>query len=44
MIVWYKAGGLVAVLSVSLNVLLVVAVLSGIFQATFTLPGMAALY
>ena len=43
MIVWYKAGGLVAVLSVSLNVLLVVAVLSGIFQATFTLPGMAAL-
>jgi len=43
MIVWYKAGGLVAVLSVSLNVLLVVAALSGIFQATFTLPGMAAL-
>jgi SecD/SecF fusion protein len=43
MIVWYKSGGLVAVLSVSLNVLLVVAVLSGVFQATFTLPGMAAL-
>jgi SecD/SecF fusion protein len=43
MIVWYKSGGGVAVLSVSLNVLLVVAVLSGIFQATFTLPGMAAL-
>ena len=43
MIVWYKAGGLVAVLSVGLNVLLVIAVLAGIFQATFTLPGMAAL-
>ncbi|NDH00164.1 MAG: protein translocase subunit SecD, partial [Opitutae bacterium] len=43
MIVWYKAGGLVAVLSVGLNVLLVIATLSGIFQATFTLPGMAAL-
>ncbi len=43
MIVWYKAGGFVAVLSVSLNVLLVVAILAGIFQATFTLPGMAAL-
>ena len=43
MILWYKAGGLVAVLSVGLNVLLVIAVLAGIFQATFTLPGMAAL-
>ena len=43
MIVWYKAGGLVAVLSVGLNVLLVIATLSGIFQATFTLPGMAAI-
>ena len=43
MIVWYKAGGLIAVLSVGLNVLLVIATLSGIFQATFTLPGMAAL-
>ena len=43
MIVWYKAGGLIAVLSVALNVLLVIATLSGIFQATFTLPGMAAL-
>lgn len=43
MTVWYKAGGLVAILSVGLNVLLVIATLSGIFQATFTLPGMAAL-
>lgn len=43
MIVWYKAGGLIAVLSVGLNVLLVIATLAGIFQATFTLPGMAAL-
>lgn len=43
MIIWYKAGGLIAVLSVALNVLLVVALLAGIFQATFTLPGMAAL-
>ena len=43
MIVWYKAGGFIAVLSVGLNVLLVIATLSGIFQATFTLPGMAAL-
>ena len=43
MITYYKAGGLVAVLSVGTNVLLVIAVLAGIFQATFTLPGMAAL-
>ena len=43
MVVYYKAGGLVAVLSVSTNVLLVIACLAGIFQATFTLPGMAAL-
>ena len=43
MITWYKAGGLVAVLSVGTNILLVIAVLAGIFQATFTLPGMAAL-
>ena len=43
MILWYKSGGLVAVISVSTNILLVIAVLAGIFQATFTLPGMAAL-
>ena len=43
MLVWYKGGGFIAVLSVGLNILLVVATLSGIFQATFTLPGMAAL-
>ena len=43
MISWYKGGGLVAVLSVGTNILLVIAVLAGIFQATFTLPGMAAL-
>ena len=43
MVVYYKAGGLVAVLSVGTNVLLVIAFLAGIFQATFTLPGMAAL-
>ncbi len=43
MILWYKSGGIAAVLSVALNVLLVVAILAGIFQATFTLPGMAAL-
>ena len=43
MITWYKGGGLVAVLSVGTNVILVVAILAGIFQATFTLPGMAAL-
>ncbi len=43
MIIFYKAGGVVAVLSVATNILLVVAVLAGIFQATFTLPGMAAL-
>ena len=43
MIVYYKSGGLVAVLSVGTNVLLVVAILAGIFHATFTLPGMAAL-
>jgi SecD/SecF fusion protein len=43
MLIWYKAGGLVAVLSVGINVLLVVAILAGIFDATFTLPGMAAL-
>jgi SecD/SecF fusion protein len=43
MILWYKAGGFVAVFSVGTNVLLVVALLAGIFQATFTLPGMAAL-
>ena len=43
MILWYKAGGFVAVFSVGTNVLLVVALLAGIFQATFTLPGMAAI-
>ena len=43
MIVWYRSGGFVAVFSVGTNVLLVVALLAGIFQATFTLPGMAAL-
>ncbi|MAL85052.1 MAG: protein translocase subunit SecDF [Opitutae bacterium] len=43
MITWYKSGGLVAVLSVGTNILLVIAFLAGIFQATFTLPGMAAL-
>ena len=43
MVVYYKAGGVVAVLSVGTNVLLVIAFLAGIFQATFTLPGMAAL-
>jgi SecD/SecF fusion protein len=43
MITWYKAGGIVAVLSVGTNILLVIAVLAGLFQATFTLPGMAAL-
>lgn len=43
MITWYKAGGVVAVLSVATNVLLVVAALAGLFQATFTLPGIAAL-
>ena len=43
MLVWYKFGGGVAVLSVATNILLVVAVLAGLFQATFTLPGMAAL-
>ena len=37
MIIWYKVGGLIAILSVSVNVLLVVATLAGIFQATFTL-------
>ena len=34
---------MVAVISVGTNILLVIAVLAGIFQATFTLPGMAAL-
>ena len=43
MILWYRSGGFVAVFSVGTNVLLVVALLAGIFQATFTLPGMAAL-
>ena len=43
MLVWYKSGGGVAVLSVATNILLVIAVLAGLFQATFTLPGMAAL-
>ena len=43
MIVWYRSGGFVAVFSVGTSVLLVVALLAGIFQATFTLPGMAAL-
>jgi SecD/SecF fusion protein len=43
MVLWYKAGGFVAVFSVGTNVLLVVALLAGIFEATFTLPGMAAL-
>lgn len=43
MILFYKFGGLVAVFSVGTNVLLVIAILAGLFQATFTLPGMAAL-
>ena len=43
MVTWYKAGGMVAVLSVGTNILLVIAILAGLFQATFTLPGMAAL-
>ena len=43
MITWYKAGGLMAVFSVATNVLLVVAALAGLFQATFTLPGIAAI-
>jgi len=43
MVLWYKIGGVVAVFSVGTNVLLVVALLAGIFQATFTLPGMAAI-
>ena len=43
MVSWYKGGGIVAVLSVGTNIILVVAILAGIFQATFTLPGMAAL-
>ncbi len=43
MITWYKAGGFVAVFSVATNVLIVVAVLAGLFQATFTLPGIAAI-
>ena len=43
MITWYKAGGLMAVLSVATNVLIVVAALAGLFQATFTLPGIAAI-
>ena len=43
MLFWYKSGGGVAVLSVATNILLVVAILAGLFQATFTLPGMAAL-
>ena len=43
MVVYYKSGGIVAVFSVGTNVLLVIACLAGIFQATFTLPGMAAL-
>ena len=43
MITYYKAGGMVAILSVGTSALLVIAVLAGIFQATFTLPGMAAL-
>ena len=42
MITWQRRR-LVAVLSVGTNVILVVAILAGIFQATFTLPGMAAL-
>ena len=43
MVVYYSAGGIIAVFSVGTNVLLVIACLAGIFQATFTLPGMAAL-
>ena len=43
MVVYYKSGGIIAVFSVGTNVLLVIACLAGIFQATFTLPGMAAL-
>ena len=43
MITWYKAGGFVAVLSVGTNVLILIAVLAGLFQATFTLPGIAAI-
>ena len=41
MVVYYKSGGIIAVFSV--GILLVIACLAGIFQATFTLPGMAAL-
>ena len=43
MITWYKGGGVIAVISVGTNVLLVVAALAGLFQATFTLPGIAAI-
>ncbi len=43
MITWYKGGGFMAVLSVATNVLIVVAALAGLFQATFTLPGIAAI-
>ncbi len=43
MILWYWSGGFVAIVSVSSNILIVVAVLAGLFQATFTLPGLAAL-
>ena len=43
MVTYYKSGGFVAVFSVGINVLLVVAFLAGVFNATFTLPGMAAL-
>ena len=43
MITWYKGGGVVAVLSVATNVLIVVAALAGLFHATFTLPGIAAI-
>ena len=43
MILFYKFGGLVAVFSVGTNVQLLISILYGLFQATFTLPGMAAL-
>ena len=44
MVVYYSAGGIIAVFSVGTNVLLVIARLAGIFQATFTLPEWLHLY
>ena len=42
MLVWYKKSGAVAVVSLLLNLLLILAILSA-FGATMTLPGLAAL-